>query len=89
MMFLKNALRFLALASLLALVAGCGGDTYDSYVYPDKLELDDPIALGQFPSLQACREASLAKLKELNAESTGDYVCGQNCHDHACQSAQK
>lgn len=84
-----HALRRWALAFLLALCAGCSGDTYDSYVYPDKLELDDPIALGQFSSLQACREASLAKLKELNAQAAGDYVCGQNCHDHACQSAQK
>jgi hypothetical protein len=84
-----HVLRVLALAALLALAAGCGGDTYDSYVYPDKLEMDDPIALGQFGSLQACREASLAKLKALNAEAAGDYVCGKNCHDHTCQSAEK
>jgi hypothetical protein len=88
-MAFMHALRFLTLAWLLALLAGCSGDTYDSYVYPDKLELDDPIALGQFTSLQACREASLAKLKTLDAQTKGDYVCGKNCHDHSCQSAEK
>jgi hypothetical protein len=89
MMLLMNALRFLALSALLALCAACSSDTYDSYVYPDKFDLDNTVFVGQFSSLAACREASAAKLKELAVGSAGDYVCGQNCHDHACQSAQK
>lgn len=67
-------------ALLLTLTACDIFSRWDAIVYPNRFDKASSIDIGTFGSLEACREASLAKLKELKAhEDIGSYICGENC----------
>ena len=58
------------------LAVSCSGcdmfDRWDAIVYPNRAIRSE--------SLEACREAALAKLEELQIHAEiGGYVCGKNC----------
>ena len=76
----------LALLSI-AVLSGCfGGDDeskqWTSYIYPDKDNSKRNMKINVFPSLEECREASIAKLIELDLKDRGFYKCGKNCEYH-------
>ena len=52
---------------------------WTGHVYPDRSNLLRQEALGNFDSLEACREAAVARLREIGADSSGDYECGFKC----------
>ena len=60
-------------------VASCSQDKWEGYVYPDKNNLTRHIYVGEFKSLEACRDTATARLELLGALSRGDYECGKNC----------
>jgi len=77
-------IKNIALAAVTAiLLGGCfterGEEVWTSWVYPDKANIKRSMEVGQFPTLELCREASLAKLKSLNLSQRGDYKCGLRC----------
>ena len=64
---------------LVLLVAGCSQDKWEGFVYPDRGNLTKHIYVGEFQSLEACRDIAIAKLEQLGALTRGDYECGKNC----------
>lgn len=55
---------------------------WQGWVYPNANDLTNDIPMGTFDSLEACRDASTAKLYSLlgsSWQSKGDYECGKNC----------
>ena len=67
-------------AFLAPAIAACAdADNWRGDVYPDGSDLTRSIHIGNYESLEACRAAAQAKLRELGATEAGDYECGLNC----------
>lgn len=45
----------------------------------DKSNLWQYELIGNFKSLEACREAAMGKLRKSSSYENGDYECGLNC----------
>lgn len=52
---------------------------WDALVYTNRFDLEKVIDVGTYNSLEACREAALAKMRELKIGEIGNYICGENC----------
>lgn len=78
--------NILLLCTTIFLFSGCFGEEkqqeWTSWVYPDKNNIKRSLKGKTFKTLEECREASLAKLQELDVEAGGDYNCGLNCNYH-------
>jgi hypothetical protein len=64
-------------------IIGCSRDRWEGYVYPNKNNLNNYIYVGEYQSIEACRDAATAKLEEIGASIRGDYECGKNCRTGA------
>ena len=71
--------KSIAAIALVFFVAGCWGDEWTGFAYPNKNDLTNHIEVGTFPSLQECRATALAAI----IPTLGDYECGLNCGDGA------
>ena len=60
------------------ILTGCS-DRWQSKVYLNKQNLTNHRIIGEFSSLEECRDASLNYLRGIKALDTGDYECGKNC----------
>lgn len=60
-------------------LAGCADDKWDSFVYPDKANLDNFRSAGTYSTLNDCRLGSRAMLLGMDRVFKGDYECGLNC----------
>jgi len=60
------------------MVTGCS-DSWQSKVYLNKQNKTNYRIIGEFSSLEECRDASLDYLRGIKALDTGDYECGRNC----------
>ena len=58
---------------------GCGKERWSGYVFPDRNNLLVNRTVGEFQSLEACKDASMETLQEMNATQNGYYECGKNC----------
>lgn len=77
---LRKYVCVISLAVLPFSVTACGEAKWKGFVYVDREDFDTPqLFIGEFESLEACRDACRAKLEELNALSSGDYECGKDC----------
>ena len=66
--------------SLFTLTTGCDiFNRWDAVVYVNKFDMASAIEVGTYDSLETCRAAAVAKLKELSAGELGGYICGENC----------
>ena len=82
-------MKILAICFGLFSLTGCGEpDTWNGWVYPDgaNLLVDQPI--GEFETLELCRDTALAKLESEKLYRDGkpvkgDYECGLNCESSA------
>lgn len=63
---------------LVVALAGCG-ETWEGFVYPDKIDLTQHLNIGTYKSLEECRASALAELREVSSVEAGDYECGLNC----------
>jgi len=54
-------------------------DRWQGTVYPNKQSLTNYRNIGEFASLEECRNACLNYLEDINALEIGDYECGKNC----------
>lgn len=52
---------------------------WNALVFRNRHDPGSVIDLGTFDSLESCREAARAKLRELKIGEIGGYVCGENC----------
>ena len=52
---------------------------WEGFVYPDRDNLAIHRELGQYNSLEECRDACWSALTNMNATVRGDYECGKNC----------
>lgn len=71
----------LTLAVVVALIAACGPDTWEGFVYPDRENLANHRSIGSFESLEACRASARSYLADISSLERGDYECGLNCKD--------
>lgn len=60
------------------IVTGCS-DRWQSKVYLNKQNQTNYRIIGEFSSLEECRDASLDYLRGIKALDIGDYECGRNC----------
>ena len=60
------------------ILTGCS-DRWQSKVYLNKQNLTNYRIIGEFSSLEECRDASLNYLRGIKSLNTGDYECGKNC----------
>ena len=74
-----NKIRLSLFLILLLAMAGCSGDEWLGYAFPDKGNVLIHRKVGQFKTQQECDEASMSILKSLNALEIGYYECGKNC----------
>ena len=72
-------MRLILCFILLLALAGCSGDEWLGFAFPDKGNLLIHRNVGTFETLQECDEASMSILKSLNALEDGYYECGKNC----------
>jgi hypothetical protein len=61
------------------ILTGCS-DRWQSKVYLNKQNLTNYRIIGEFSSLEECRDASLNYLRGIKALDRGDYECGRNCN---------
>lgn len=54
-------------------------ESWTAWVYPDVSNIKRSLELGQYPSLEQCKTASLSKLEALKLTQRGTYKCGLNC----------
>ena len=74
-----NKIRLSLLLVLLLALAGCSGDEWLGFAFPDKENLLVHREVGRFETQQECDEASMSILESLNALDNGYYECGKNC----------
>jgi hypothetical protein len=65
-------------------LVGCG-ERWEGFVYPDKNNLANHLSIGEYSSLENCRDAARSALKDISSITSGDYECGLNCSDGASQ----
>ena len=71
------------LLCLSIILTGCS-DRWQSKVYLSKQNPTNHRIIGEFSSLEECRDASLNYLKGIKVLDTGDYECRKNCnYDYA------
>ena len=79
---MKKNIIFIGIVIAVVLFINSFDDTWESFLYPDKNNLSVHIELGEFGSLEDCRDAILghARMKGMII-GTYDYECGLNCKD--------
>lgn len=75
----------IALAALCAWLIGAWlltalRDEWSGFVYPNKDDLSRHLEIGPYPTIDACRSASLRALST-TFTPPGDYECGLNCRE--------
>lgn len=53
-------------------------ERWEGVVYPNGDDLTNYRFVGEYESLEACRDACLAELNRIGSHK-GDYECGKNC----------
>jgi hypothetical protein len=61
------------------LVVACSSPKWHLSVYPTGNHLDAVRDLGEYPTLDKCRQAAAQYLTDVGASDRGNYECGKNC----------
>ena len=64
-------------------------DSWTGIVYPDKLNLSNFKNIGEFKSLEECRNESVYFLRKISAQYSGDFECGLNCKGLTCEETSR
>jgi len=68
---------------LLGIGLGCADESkkiWDAVIYPGGIGVPNmKFELGNYETLERCRDAAKTKLKAMRIESSGDYQCRKNC----------
>jgi hypothetical protein len=80
-------------AAILVILAVLGfkksTDSWTGIVYPDRSNLSNFKNIGEFKSLDECRSKSIYFLREISAQSSGDFECGLNCKGLTCEETSR
>lgn len=90
---MKPAVIICVAGFCLLLLSCTKGDTWSGFFYPDKNDLTVDQPLGNFSSLQECREAAILKMQSTQNDNA-DYECGLNCNlngdkPYICEKTKK
>ncbi len=64
-------------------------DRWTGIVYPDRSNLSNFKNIGEFKSLDECRNESIYFLRKISAQSSGDFECGLNCKGLTCEETSR
>lgn len=64
-------------------------ERWTGIVYPDKSNLTTFKNIGEFNSLELCRNEAVAFLRKNSAQYSGDFECGLNCKGFVCEETSK
>lgn len=60
------------------LLTGCFEEKWSAFFYPNKDDLTTDEFLGNYSSLEDCRQAAVSHIRLTNNDNA-DYECGLNC----------
>ena len=60
------------------LLTACG-ENWQGFVYPNKSNLANYLYIGNYKSLEECRESARWNISNQRLTATADYECGLNC----------
>ena len=83
----KILIVILVFASLIALNK-CT-DSWTGIVYPDRSNLSNFKNIGEFKSIDECRNELIYFLRKISAQSSGDFECGLNCKGLTCEETSR
>jgi hypothetical protein len=64
-------------------------DRWTGIIYPEKSNLANFKNIGEFKSLEQCRNESISVLHKIAAQYIGDFECGLNCKGLVCEETSK
>ena len=64
-------------------------DRWTGIVYPDKSNLSIFKKIGEFNSLEVCRNEAVSVLRRISSQYSGDFECGLNCKGVVCEETSK
>jgi hypothetical protein len=64
-------------------------DSWTGIVYPDRSNLSNFKIIGEFKSLDECRNESIYFLRRISAQYSGDFECGLNCKGLICEETSR
>ncbi|MBX9587386.1 MAG: hypothetical protein K2X50_09020 [Gammaproteobacteria bacterium] len=81
-----NVIQVPIMCLILLSISGCPiKERWSGYIYTDKENLTHSKFIGEFSSLEECRNTAITELKTIHALTAGDYECGLNCEDGVCK----
>lgn len=72
-------LQYALVGAVIASALSCSEDRWRASVYPTGNHLDGVRDLGEYSSLDECRDAARGLLARLGTAGVGTYECGKNC----------
>ncbi len=64
-------------------------DSWTEIIYPDKSNLSNFKNIGEFKSLDKCRNEAVSFLRIIEAQNKGDFECGLNCKGAVCEETSR
>jgi hypothetical protein len=64
-------------------------DSWIGIIYPDKSDLSNFKNIGEFKTLDECRNESIHFLRGISAQYSGDFECGLNCNGSTCEETSR
>jgi hypothetical protein len=64
-------------------------DHWTGIVYPDKSTLSNFKNIGEFNSLEQCKNEAINVLRRISSQSSGDFECGLNCKGSICEKTSR
>ena len=64
-------------------------DRWTGIVYPDRSNLSIFKNIGEFNSLELCRNEAVSVLRKNSGQYSGDFECGLNCKGIVCEETSK
>ncbi len=90
-----SVIRAVLIVILFTVISGCGGDSWEGIVFPNKNKLLMYRSIGPYETLEECKKASMEKLETMNALDIGYYECGKNCkagtssYNRGCEDTER
>ena len=63
--------------------------SWTGIVYPDRSILSNFKNIGEFKSLDECRNEAIYFLRRISAQYSGDFECGLNCQGLTCEETSR